>query len=437
MTDTAGRYWMFDVPALMPTTRYDLQIEAADGRVLCDAWPLKTFPAPGSRQDRLRILAYTCAGGYDGPPLAGKTFWLDMTARRKLLDYALSFEPDVVIANGDHIYWDQVTTLNKPKVLADHIVQYWWGKFGKLEHSVPFLGTKNEDILKAIADYQIAGLYGVRLRSIPSFFLTDDHDEFENDEFTDALATMPSSEFGLDGEDATQFLYYPEFLPDVGRPDFLWGTKKAGRAPGTNQFYGTLRYGDLFEAVLYDCRRFADYKGIHARLVPQWTEDWLIRRTLAQDTAHFMHIPSLPFAYTSGKLGDWYPDLLGPEGHVVLYKPKPGWQDGWFAQHQRLVGALGKQTQRSPVIVEGDFHSSAAGKMIRVGDLNLTGNPVHVVLGGTNSQKQRLGSPRGGSDQRATNTHTRGLFDFDFDSASREADRACGMPHLLGVASLT
>ena len=67
----------------------------------------------------------------------------------------------------------------------------------------------------------------------------------------------------------------------------------------------------------------------------------------------------------------------------MLYKPKPGWQDGWFAQHQRLIGALGKQTQRCPVIVEEDFHSSAAGKMMRVGDISLIGNPVYVVLGGT------------------------------------------------------
>src|SRR5262249_1109126 len=40
---------------------------------------------------------------------------------------------------------------------------------------------------------------------------------------------MPSSEFGLDGEDATQFMYYPEFLPDAGRPDYLWGSKKIAR----------------------------------------------------------------------------------------------------------------------------------------------------------------------------------------------------------------
>ena len=73
----------------------------------------------------------------------------------------------------------------------------------------------------------------------------------------------------------------------------------------TNSAFGTLRYGALLEAVLYDCRRFLDNKGIHARVVPQWVEDWLVARTRTEDTAHFFHVPSLPFAYSSGKLGDW------------------------------------------------------------------------------------------------------------------------------------
>jgi hypothetical protein len=82
------------------------------------------------------------------------------------------------------------------------------------------------------------------------------------------------------------------------------------------------------------CHRYLDYKGEHAKVVPQWTEDWLIARTRAEDTTHFLHAPSLPFAYSSGKLGDWYPDLLDTQsGHLVMYKEKPGWQRGWYAQH--------------------------------------------------------------------------------------------------------
>lgn len=67
-TDTAGRFWRFDARSLQADTPYTLRIVDAGGKPLADAWSLKTFPAPGATPARLRILAYTCAGGYDGPP---------------------------------------------------------------------------------------------------------------------------------------------------------------------------------------------------------------------------------------------------------------------------------------------------------------------------------------------------------------------------------
>jgi hypothetical protein len=163
----------------------------------------------------------------------------------------------------------------------------------------------------------------------------------------------------------------------------LPGGDKAGAPAGTNITFGTLRYGKLLEAVMYDCRRFVDYKGNHAKILPRWVEDWVIARTRAEDTAHFFHAPSLPFAYSSGKLGDWYPDLLDVEsGRLVLYKEKPGWQRGWFAQHQRLMEALGAQKKRTPLIVQGDFHATAAGKVVRSGELTFT-RPIEVVMSGS------------------------------------------------------
>jgi hypothetical protein len=378
-TDTQGRFWRFDVPSLQSATQYALRITDRGGAPLCDAWPLKTFPAPDATPERMRIVAYTCAGGFDGAPFRGKTGFLDMEARRRLLARAMSFRPDALIANGDHIYWDQATMLNKPfgKFAQEEV----WPQFGgALDLSVPMLHPRNAPIFLKVCDYQIPGLYGTTLRSTPSFFITDDHDYFENDEFDARVATLPPDDYGLVAADQTQRLYYPEFLPDPNRPVWLAGGDQAGQPPGTNTKFGTIHFGKLMECVLYDCRRFVDYKGVHAKILPKWTENWLIARTRAEDTMHFFHAPSLPFGYSSGKLGDWYPDRLDENtGKLGLTADKPGWQHGWFAQHQRLIQALASQTRRAAVIIQGDFHAAAAGKMTRSAEIRLA-QAVHTRM---------------------------------------------------------
>jgi len=206
---------------------------------------------------------------------------------------------------------------------------------------------------------------------------------FEIDEFYPYLATLPPGEFGQIGEDVTQLRSYPEILPTPGQPAYLWGSTAPGRAPDLNQFFGGLRYGRLLETLMYDCRRFADYKGIHARVVPRWTEDWLKSRTLNEDTHQLLHSPSLPFGYSSGKLGDWYPDSIGLDGKLALDRPKEAWQSGWHAQCQRITEMLSAQKKRRAVIIQGDYYASAVGSMNRSSQLNLKGNPVEVILVGT------------------------------------------------------
>jgi hypothetical protein len=227
-TDPLGRFWRFDAASLTPATQYEMRLVDAGGTALCDAWPLKTFPAPDAAPEHVRILAYTCAGGYDGPRLQGKTSFLDMVARRRLLVRGMSYQPDAVIANGDHIYWDMETSLNKP--FANYIKEQVWTKFGgKLDLSVPMLHSKNLSIFTNLCDYQIVGLYGTTLRSTPAFFLTDDHDNFENDEFDSGVATMPPDTYGTLGAEQTQRLYYPEFLPDRNQPAWLPGEIRLAR----------------------------------------------------------------------------------------------------------------------------------------------------------------------------------------------------------------
>ena len=285
--------------------------------------------------------------------------------------------------NGDHIYGDLKTAQNKP--FAKFIRDHYWSRFGgEIDISVPMLHPRNAGIFLAACDYQIADLYGTTLRSTPAFVLQDDHDMFENDEFDRSIATLPPDSYGIVGAEETQRLYYPEFLPDANRPAWLPGAGLPGRAPGVDASFGTLRYGSLLEAILYDCRRYVNYKGAQAQVLPQWTEDWIVRRTQAEDTIHFLHVPSLPFAYSSGKLGDWYPDLLDDKTHrLTVDRPKDGWQPGWFAQHQRLIAALAAQKRRVPAVIQGDLHASAVGRMTRSGNLDLEHNPVHVAMTGT------------------------------------------------------
>lgn len=382
-TDPDGRFWRFDAPSLQPATRYELRLLERGGAPLCDAWPLKTYPAPGARPERMRIVAFTCAGGAEGPKFRDKTFFLDMAPRRRLLARALSFAPDALISNGDHIYWDQTTLINKP--FAKYVTDRIWPDYGgPLDLGVPMLHPRNRSIFLKVCDAQIPALYGTALRSTPSFFVVDDHDYFENDEFDDKLATLPPDDYGIVAAEQTQHLYYPEFLPDANRPTWLASGDGARLAPDTNGKFGTIRFGTLLESVLYDCRRFVDYKGAHARIVPQWTEDWLLARTRAQDTAHFFHAPSMPFTYVSGKLGDWYPDVLDETtGKMRLPDTdKPGWQKGWFSQHQRLIESIGSQPKRAGVVVQGDMHATAAGRVLRSADLKLA-EPVHTILTGT------------------------------------------------------
>jgi hypothetical protein len=381
--DSSGRFWQFGVGGLAPATTYTLQIVDAAGRVLCDPWPLRTFPGADAPAASLRILAFTCGGGYDGITPGDKTLFLNMATRRRLLAKALSYRPDVVISNGDMIYWDMATALNKGDALAK-AARAAQAKIGTLNFTQPMFRTDNEATLTRVADYQIAGLYGTTLRSTAAFLLTDDHDLFENDEGTAKLMTLPPARPRVEAERAIQQLYYPEFLPDPNRSPQLDGSSAPDRATGLSEGFGTLRFGKLMEAVLYDTKRYVSLDGDRASMVPPRTEEWLLARTAAADTTHFIHIPSTPFGWSAGKLGEWYPDAPLKDGSLGIdpAAPKPYWPSGWWLQHQRLIAAIAGQKRRVPLILQGDLHVVGCGTMRRSGPLDLSANPVNMVLTG-------------------------------------------------------
>ena len=373
MGDTRGEHWHFYATDLAPGRTYRLSLVDGQGKSLCQPWELATFPAPDDQPEHFRLFIYTCAGGHE---VHG---FLPSVLRNRLLRRGLSFQPDAVVANGDHVYWDLLAPVgsgllgNSPEAVKIA---------GKFNRSAPALGTDNESALKRAAGPQIVPVYGNHFRSTPVFFLQDDHDYFDNDEATDKIITFPPSYFMLQLARATQNMYYPEFLPDSTRPLGLPWSSMGDRVGGVSESFGTLRYGRLAEILLYDVRRTLTLAGPSAVYLDLEVETWLKARSAATEVAHVVHVPSNPPGWTAGKWGEWYPDVLGANGKLTTKQAKPYWQTGWFSQHNRLMQAISEMKGRVPLVISGDLHATGIGRVLRSKDLDLKANPVNVVLSG-------------------------------------------------------
>ena len=379
MSDTAGEFWQFLAADLASEQQHTLSLYEAGGTSLCEPWPLSTFPSPDSRPEQFRMLFYTCAGGVAGE-WEGPGQWenyLPTAIRNRLLRRALSFAPDAVVANGDHIYWDLHYSRGAN---AGKLTEY--ARQSDFDYAANVLATKNELGVKKAAGPQITPVYGVDFRSTPMFFLQDDHDHWENDGVSDEIATYPIAWFQLQLARATQRLYYPEFLPDARRPAGLPWSGADDRGDVSESF-GTVRYGDLAEVLLYDVRRTMNLAGPNAIFVDTQVEKWLIDRSRAYDTRHLVHAPSNPFGWSAGKWGEWYPDILDRDaGELTTRIEKPYWQEGWLRQHDRLAAAMASRIERAPLTISGDLHTMCAGQIHRAGTIDLGHNPINAVVSG-------------------------------------------------------
>lgn len=378
--DSAGEFYSFDVAGLEPGGTYQLELLDSRGKPLCDPWPITTFPSRHAQPKHCRLLVYTCAGGHPATrnPDTGGPYWVPVEARRKMLATGLSYKPDAVIAIGDHVYWDLRSPVGSLNLGDSPVARKLVGQF---DRSQPALGTDNERKLKLVVTPQVCDLYGTLFRSTPVFFVQDDHDYFENDEATERMVTFPPDDFMLRLARATQRLYYPEFLPDASRPAGLPGAGAPDRPPGVAESFGTLRYGKLLEIMMYDCRRHLTLKGAVGGFLPETVEEWLTRRMTAEETHHIVNLPSTPVGWSAGKWGEWYPDLLQPDGRLGTAKPKYWWQQGWKSQHDRLLLAASSM-HRIPAFLSGDLHALAEGRIQRYGKLDFSRNPVVTVLTG-------------------------------------------------------
>lgn len=380
-TDLAGRTWRFDAVDLAPGTSYRLQLKDGANSPLSEDWDLRTLPAPDAMPSRARLLVFTCAGGHDIlGPVNGITRFLPVATRRRLLQRGLTFSPDAVIANGDHVYWDLGASRAAKRLgLSPEAIAF----AGEFNPRLPVVSRENLDFIAKAAGPQIAPLYGTLCRSTPVFFLQDDHDYFDNDEADDKAVTFPPTHWMTGLARATQNMYFPEFLPDPFRPTGLPASAAPDRPAGVSESFGTLRYGKLAEILLYDVRRSMTMSGPSAVFVDPGVESWLSERMAARDVAHVINMPSNPPGWSAGKWGEWYPDSVGENGMLSISKPKPYWQSGWLAQHDRLLEAMSSMGGRIPLVLSGDLHATAEGRILRTGSRSLEKNPVIAALSGT------------------------------------------------------
>ena len=433
--DSRGRFWSFDASGLNPSKTYKLQLSDEDG-ALGQSWPLRTFPDRNSEPETFKLLTYTCAGGADGLGTPSQQFFKPHAFRQNVFEAGLNEKPDAAIAIGDHIYYDlrgqEHPSIGRNSKWMKYLSGWYFSvRYGIFNRSEPIFGTDNEDVLVRIGDEQIADLYGTRFKSTPIYFVSDDHDYFENDDAEPDIVTFPPDKFSRAAHQAIADLYYPS-LPDAPNP-------KLSRA------FGTLTYGRLFEASLFDCAGHLTV-GDEAKLIPEVAEDWLINRIKTSPAKHFALVPSHPVGWSAGKWREWYPDVVAPQGFtgVVINELMAGtegqltataqkyfWQKGWWEQHQRLLEALATLRQGSRMIFSGDIHAQGAVSITTSGELTFD-QPIMSFLVGPVSTSDATwpsaarGIPAGepawlATDKLVATREVNGFTVFDFKGPAATA----------------
>lgn len=362
--DVDGYAWGFVQNGLAAGTRHTLELRDEHGAALREPWQLRTFPAPDAAPEHVRILFFTCAGGDE------ENGYLGVAVRRALFDRALSFQPDFAVANGDHVYWDIWTALKYRRDPARRAATAaLYHKIAWIDEDSAFDSETNRRSLNTVIGRQIASIYEDRFASVPLIFVTDDHDYFENDNAGPWGYTFPPRPFTCNLQQRTAAMAYPFALgrPELGDP-YRSGTVE------------TVRFGQLLELNLFDCRRGWSVGPQAGVLFPE-AEHYLIDRLRQSTAKQLIQAPSNPFGWTAGKLGEWYADK--PSDDSTFANDKGYWQQGWFEQHQRLAQALSAQKTRAAVSISGDMHASAISSITRSGDLDLSANPIQAILPGT------------------------------------------------------
>jgi phosphodiesterase/alkaline phosphatase D-like protein len=360
-----GYAWTFVQRGLKPATAYRLALVDGAGKPLRPDWQLKTLPAPDALPERFRILFFTCAGGDEA---AGG--FHPHAIRQALLDRALAFRPDLAVANGDHVYWDQETALvHRGSAERRARTEELYRRIAWIERDQAFDSVTNRQAVNTVAGRQIAALYEDRFAAVPLVFVADDHDYYENDNGGDWGYAFPPGplQFGL--HQRTRALAYPE----------RFGVPSLPGGPWQAETVEAIRIGRLVELALVDCRRGWDTTAPDGGVLFPDVERWLTDRLAASPARHLVFAPSNPMGWTAGKIGEWYGDRP-PAG--VTDSDKAWWRPGWFEQHQRLLAALGRGNGTPAITISGDLHAIGAAQIVASDTLDLGRTPIEAIIPG-------------------------------------------------------
>jgi hypothetical protein len=364
-TDGDGYAWQFIQNGLKGGTAHTLTLRDDTGRSLREPWQVRTLPPPDSSPSHFRVLFFTCAGGDEALSA------LAVSTRRALFDRALSFSPDLAVANGDHIYWDLRTALlyrRTPEARAKRAEQYH--RIAWIDEDSAFDSATNRRSLMTVVGRQIASIYEDRFASVPMLFVADDHDYFENDNAGTWGCSFPPRPFTMNLQKRTADMAYPVAL---GRPDL---TDRMA-----SYTVEAVRVGRLLEINTFECRRGWS-NGPNERFLFPEAERYLNGRAARSTAQQYIQVPSVPLGWTAGKLGEWYDGGPVGQAQTSLDKDKIYWKKGWFEQHQRLTAALSARKNRAAISISGDMHASAASSMTRSGNVDFSANPIHTILPG-------------------------------------------------------
>ncbi len=356
-----------DVPGLQPATTYFYGFEAGGDRSPVG----RTRTAPDGAPHRLRLAFTACARYVDGY----------FNAYGRIADRD---DLDVVLHLGDYFY----EYGNDPRLPGAEI-----GRVHVPDHELKSL----EDYRTRYAQHRLDEDCQRLHRRHPTVHVFDDH-EFADDRWREGADNHDERVDGSWPDRAAAALqawyeWLPVRMPDPDRPE---------------RIYRRLRYGDLADVIMIDCRSWRDRQAVPPEMYDAGREllgpdqhAWLTER-LRESTAVWKLVanPIMVGQVYTHLLPDWLHrplaelGILTEQGHGA----SPDQWDGYPAARDRLFSQVRRDRIRNLVFLSGDVHTAWAVHLLE--DPTDTIEPLGVEFVTASVTSQNLNEKLGDDERR-------------------------------------